>query len=288
MTRPEHILPAEMFYNTEEAKKYATNTRMIQAQYEMTERALQILAIPEDKQALILDIGCGSGLSGDVLTDNGYLWIGVDISRSMLEVARENESQGDLLHKDIGQGLCFRPGTFDYAVSISVIQWLCNAEKSSHNPIRRLKTFFSSLYNCLIMGARCAFQFYPDNPEQVDMITKAALDSGFTGGLVIDYPNSTKAKKYYLFLQAGFTKDTINEVTTTIPQPLDDDIKVKDDSHISYHTKKANEFRKNKNNKNAFKSREWVLEKKESERLKGKDVRQDTKYSGRRRPLKGI
>ena len=30
---------------------------MIQAQYEMTERALQILAIPEDKQALILDIG---------------------------------------------------------------------------------------------------------------------------------------------------------------------------------------------------------------------------------------
>ena len=46
------------------------------------------------------------------------------------------------------------------------------------------------------MGARCAFQFYPDNPDQVDMITKAALDSGFTGGLVVDYPNSTKAKKY--------------------------------------------------------------------------------------------
>ena len=45
------------------------------------------------------------------------------------------------------------------------------------------------------MGARCAFQFYPDNPEQVDMITKAALVSGFTGGIVIDFPNSTKAKK---------------------------------------------------------------------------------------------
>ncbi len=45
------------------------------------------------------------------------------------------------------------------------------------------------------MGARCAFQFYPDNPDQTDMITKAALNSGFTGGLVIDFPNSTKAKK---------------------------------------------------------------------------------------------
>ena len=113
----------------------------------------------------------------------------------MLNVARDNESQGDLLLGDIGQGLPFRPGTFDYAISISVIQWLCNAEKSCHNPYKRLKCFFTSLYSCLIMGARCAFQFYPDNPEQVDMITKAALVSGFTGGIVIDFPNSTKAKK---------------------------------------------------------------------------------------------
>ena len=39
----------------------------------------------------LLDIGCGSGLSGSVLTDHGYNWIGVDISSSMLEVAKENE-----------------------------------------------------------------------------------------------------------------------------------------------------------------------------------------------------
>ena len=59
---------------------------------------------------------CGSGLSGEVLTDHGHIWIGVDISYSMLEVAKENETKGDVLHKDIGQGLCFRPGTFDYAI----------------------------------------------------------------------------------------------------------------------------------------------------------------------------
>lgn len=27
---------------------------------------------------------CGSGISGEVLTEYGYNWIGVDISRSML------------------------------------------------------------------------------------------------------------------------------------------------------------------------------------------------------------
>lgn len=35
------------------------------------------------------------------------------------------------------------------------------------------------------------------------MITTAAMKSGFSGGLVVDYPNSTKAKKYFLVLEAG-------------------------------------------------------------------------------------
>lgn len=30
----------------------------------------------------------------------------------------------------------------------------------------------------------------------MEMITGAAMKCGFTGGLVVDYPNSTKAKKY--------------------------------------------------------------------------------------------
>jgi 18S rRNA (guanine1575-N7)-methyltransferase len=34
----------------------------------------------------------------------------------MLNVARDNETSGGLILGDIGQGLCFRPGTFDYAI----------------------------------------------------------------------------------------------------------------------------------------------------------------------------
>jgi 18S rRNA (guanine1575-N7)-methyltransferase len=39
------------------------------------------------------------------------------------------------------------------------------------------------------------------------MITNAAMKNGFTGGMIIDYPNSKKAKKYYLFLVAGFSEE---------------------------------------------------------------------------------
>lgn len=52
---------------------------------------------------------------------------GLDISEAMLDVAREREVEGDLCLHDLGHGLPLRPGSFDGAISISAVQWLCNA-----------------------------------------------------------------------------------------------------------------------------------------------------------------
>lgn len=35
------------------------------------------------------------------------------------------------------------------------------------------------------------------------MLTMAALKAGFTGGVLVDFPHSTKAKKFYLVITAG-------------------------------------------------------------------------------------
>jgi 18S rRNA (guanine1575-N7)-methyltransferase len=86
------------------------------------------------------------------------------------DVANDRELEGDLFLQDIGTGMAFRPGTFDAAVSVSVIQWLCNADHSSHVPQRRLLRFFSTLYTALKRGARAVFQFYPQNEKQVELI----------------------------------------------------------------------------------------------------------------------
>ena len=56
------------------------------------------------------------------------MWIGMDISRAMLSVAAEREVEGDVIHTDMGHGFGFRAGTFDGAISISALQWLCSAE----------------------------------------------------------------------------------------------------------------------------------------------------------------
>ncbi len=118
------------------------NSRMINIQTQLAKRALEILAIPKGRSRMILDIGCGSGISGNVLGERNHMWIGLDISRAMLNVASEREVEGDVLHADMGHGFGFRPGSFDGAISISAIQWLCSAEKSSQNPWKRLCKFF--------------------------------------------------------------------------------------------------------------------------------------------------
>lgn len=60
------------------------SSRMIEIQNEMSERAIELLALPEDHPCLVLDLGCGSGLSGECLDEKGHYWIGLDISKSML------------------------------------------------------------------------------------------------------------------------------------------------------------------------------------------------------------
>ncbi len=55
---------------------------------------------------------------------------GMDISEAMLDVALDREVEGDLCVGDLGQGLPFRTGTFDGAISISAVQWLCNAVRA--------------------------------------------------------------------------------------------------------------------------------------------------------------
>lgn len=59
---------------------------MIDIQVQMSERAIELLLLPEDTPCCVLDLGCGSGLSGSVLEEQGHMWVGLDISTSMLGI----------------------------------------------------------------------------------------------------------------------------------------------------------------------------------------------------------
>ncbi|SJX61639.1 probable BUD23-Protein involved in bud-site selection [Sporisorium reilianum f. sp. reilianum] len=294
MSRPEHLAPPEIFYNDTEAQKYTANTRVQTIQAEMTERAIELLMLPEHrKPALLLDIGCGSGLSGEIITEHGHEWIGFDISPSMLEVALEKETEGDLLLADAGQGCGFRAGSFDGAISISVLQWLCNADATSHNPAQRLGSFFTTLYSSLSRGSRAVFQFYPESDDQVKFIMQFATRAGFGGGLVVDYPNSKKAKKFYLVLWVGgemMVGPNGQTSKQTLPQGLTHDHEEADaagQNGVKYEKRRLDRDRKGgkKGKKRGGETaKEYIVRKKELNRKRGQeDVPLDSRYTGRRR-----
>lgn len=293
-------------------------------QREITTRAVELLNLnPNSPPALLLDVGCGSGLSGQVLSEHGHSWIGMDISPSMLMVAQENlninrtgemeddnddneesmeeeegmeqeeeqseeviEGGGDLILRDIGHGLNFRPNSFDGCVSISAVQWLCNSYDKTQVPMARLRVFFSTLYALLRKGARAVIQLYPETPAQMEQITHAAMGSGFTGGVVVDYPNSAKAKKYYLVLFAGGSG--------SIPQALGTDSRNQQrgpPTSADFENKRAKHGggrvkKRSRTDQPTTKSKDWIEKKKDRQRKQGKDVRPDSKFSGRKRSSK--
>lgn len=156
------------------------------------------------------------------------------------------------------------------------------------------------------------------------MITSAAMKNGFTGGLIIDYPNSKKAKKYYLFLMAGYSEEIMSEAREVIMPTAkegngesededsdDEDNSDEEESNSEDESEDEKIAVKGKNRKQDFKKqfekrvsmssvngigkkhknergkkgdRNWVLRKKDRQRRQGKIVRPDSKYSGRKRP----
>ncbi|KAF9646377.1 williams-Beuren syndrome critical region protein 22 [Thelephora ganbajun] len=282
MSRPELIAPPEIYYGDTESKKYTNNTRIQQIQADMTYRALELLNMPPGQPAFLLDIGSGSGLSGEILDDEGYIWAGVDIAPSMLEVALEREVEGDLFLQDIGQGFGFRPGSFDGAISISVLQWLLNAETShpTSSPPHRLTRFFTTLFSALRNPSRAVFQFYPSSDDQIQLITSIAQRAGFGGGIVVDYPNSNKAKKVFLVLMVGSGGRT--------PQGLQGEAQgVENGDKAKFEKRRERAKARSSIKKKNIKDRNWVLRKKELYRQRGKeDVPRDSKYTARKRKIR--
>ncbi|EOD07977.1 hypothetical protein EMIHUDRAFT_68374 [Emiliania huxleyi CCMP1516] len=275
--RPEEQAPPDVFYNESEAAKYLHSSRMIDIQTQMAERALEMLCLPEDEECLLLDVGCGTGLSGEVLEEAGHQWVGCDISRDMLNVAQSREVEGDLCHHDMGCGLPFRQGMFDGAISISAVQWLCYSDHAECNPRQRLLAFFQSLYKCLRRGGRAALQFYPQDGDQLQLLTASAMRAGFGGGLVVDFPHSSKVPSSEtpetLPRQTRPAADRPETLQTprecTAPPPL---VLRREDRSYGRRDGRA-----------TTKSREWVIQKKEVQRRRGAVVRADSKYTARKR-----
>lgn len=73
---------------------------------------------------------------------------------------------------------------------------------------------------------------------QASLLTNAAMRAGFSGGLVVDFPHSTRAKKYFLVLMVG--------PSAAVPQAkgLDGEDSAEEDAVVVHERQQSHKRRK--------------------------------------------
>lgn len=181
----QHGSPCAVFDNA--AARYTAANASVQS--ELATRCLTLLGGVQPA-AVILDVGCGSGLSTAVLRDASYACVGLDISREML---KQGTQHGDTVLADVASGLPLRPCSCDGAISVSALQWLVANQGQEQAAL-----FFTSLQRVLRPGSRAVLQVYTRTHEETCRLVSAARGAGFSCHAVADWPHDSVAVKLFL------------------------------------------------------------------------------------------
>jgi len=76
----------------------------------------------------VLDLGCGTGLMGEAISDLDAFVVGVDLSQKMLKEASTNKRYQELFHCDIQQYLSSQVLDFDYFIANDVFIYVGDLE----------------------------------------------------------------------------------------------------------------------------------------------------------------
>jgi len=170
---------AENYYSAEASKLYELSGAFKKIQESMAADALSISNFkPESK---VLDLGCGTGFSLNVLKKSGMKTFGVDISLEMLKYAKKKSFAVALADM---KSLPFKDESFDNLISISAIQW---AEASEYEEIiREIRR---------VIKNEAVIQFYPKEKWEFDYFIKIS-GKIFRSCEVFAIGQGVKEKKY--------------------------------------------------------------------------------------------
>jgi 18S rRNA (guanine1575-N7)-methyltransferase len=170
------------FYTKEESKKYDKSKSISKIQTNLTDLVLTELNLKPN--SYILDAGCGSGISSSHLISNSHKVLGIDISKNMLELAKNKGIE--TLHCSFEQILEKNNKlnkTFDAIISISALQWVQG--KNTLDEKEKYKKIAKEFHKILKENGKLGLQFYPSkeglNLKQIFYIFK---QSGFSGKII--------------------------------------------------------------------------------------------------------
>jgi len=108
----------------------------------------------------ILDLGCGTGLSGIPFKDSSAHLIGIDLSKNMLKRAENKKIYDELIHGDLTEEIDKIDKKFDLVISTDTLIY-----------VGKLETIFNKVYNKLNKNGLFAFSTEENNSKEQYVIT---------------------------------------------------------------------------------------------------------------------
>ncbi|MGD2182891.1 class I SAM-dependent DNA methyltransferase [Lusitaniella coriacea] len=139
---------------------------------------LAILERDRIREGLIVELGCRSGLLAEVLSSKEYRVLGIDISESLLEIARTKVPEAEFQARSL-----FSAEIPPCSAVISVgecFNYLFDAE----NNAVRLMELFQHIYNALMPGGLFIFDIV--EPGQMDSGTEQRFTEGKDWVVLVD------------------------------------------------------------------------------------------------------
>ncbi|RMG11916.1 MAG: class I SAM-dependent methyltransferase [Cyanobacteria bacterium J055] len=131
---------------------------------------LKILAEAQLQNGLIIDLGCGSGLSARAFVNAGYRFLGIDLSEEMLKIAQKRVPEAD-----------FRLGSiFDVELpschAVTAIGECFNYLFDDRNNRPRRLQLFDQIYQAVIPGGIFIFDVVEPGQVEPETTTQSFLE----------------------------------------------------------------------------------------------------------------
>ncbi|MFW9773433.1 MAG: class I SAM-dependent methyltransferase [Candidatus Thorarchaeota archaeon] len=177
-------------------------------------RDLKQKNISMEDSPLVLDLGCGTGFSSEILIDHGFKVVGIDILPDMLMKAQEKKQKLNHLRKlelilaDINN-LPIKPKKVNHIISISSYNFIIYGLENKGEQVKLLNDTAKFLNKILKNKGRIIIEFYPKNDKELKMFGKSFINNGFEGYSIKNNPNQ-KSGQTFLLLKKNM-KGSISE-----------------------------------------------------------------------------
>ena len=186
-----------------ERNQKRTTLLSIQYLYDQHLDAIHNNDVLSDDPYLILDLGCGTGFSSEVLAENGFRVIGVEILKDMILKARQRKKNYDkqldieYILSDINY-LPFRTNSIDHIISISAYNFITHPLTILKEKGILLSQTARYLNEILKNYGRFVLEFYPIDEEELSLFKSSFTNNGFNGFMIKQHPNQKSGQTFLL------------------------------------------------------------------------------------------